>query len=107
MTIDHPIWVAIIGTLAIARMARLVVFDEYPPMEWLRLRWFVLMGDSKWKKLADCAFCAAPYLAVGDMAWAYFTLHDGSIHWSWWVFNIWLAVSYVAAMVVARDEPED
>jgi len=103
VTIDHPIWVALIGTLAVARAARFVVFDEYPPMKWLRLRWFVLMGDSDWKKLMDCAFCAAPYLAAGDMAWAYFT----DFHWSWWAFNIWLAVSYVAAIVVAYDEPEE
>lgn len=102
MTIDHPIWVAIIGTLAVARMARLVVFDEYPPMLWLRLKWFVWMGDSGWKKLMDCAFCAAPYLAAGDMAWAW----GSDFHWSWWAFNIWWAVSYVAAIIVARDEPE-
>ena len=103
MTIDHPVWVALIGTLAVARAARFVVFDEYPPMLWLRLKWFVLLGDSNWKKLMDCAFCAAPYLAAGDMAFAYFT----DFHWSWWMVNIWLAVSYVAAIVVAYDEPEE
>jgi hypothetical protein len=103
VTIDHPVWVALIGTLAVARAARFVVFDEYPPMLWLRLKWFVLLGDSNWKKLMDCAFCAAPYLAAGDMAFAYFT----DFHWSWWMVNIWLAVSYVAAIVVAYDEPEE
>lgn len=101
--LEHPVWIAIIGTIAVARLARLVVFDEYPPMEWIRKQWFILCGDSKWSELMKCAFCAAPYLAAADMAWAYFT----DFHWTWWVFNIWLAVSYVAAMIVARDQPED
>lgn len=101
--IDHPIWVAIIGTLAVGRLARLVVFDDYPPMKWLRVRYHLLTEGSGWEKLAECAFCAAPYLAAGDMAWYWFS----DAHWSWWAFNIWLAVSYVAAMIVARDEPEE
>jgi hypothetical protein len=103
LTLTETIWAVIVGTLGVARMARLVVFDEYPPMKWVRVRWHVLTGESDWKKLMECAFCCAPYLAAGDMAWAWFS----DFHWSWWVFNVWLSVSYVAAMIVARDEPED
>jgi hypothetical protein len=29
-----------------------------------------------------------------------------ALHVSWWVFNGWLAIAYVAAMVVERDEVE-
>jgi hypothetical protein len=72
-------------------------------MLWLRKRWYVLVGDSEWKKLVDCAFCAAPYLAAIDMAWAW----ASDFHWTWWVVNLWAAFSYVAAIVVARDEPPD
>lgn len=103
MTIEHPIWVAIIGTLAVARLARLIVFDQYPPTLWLKTRYLVLVGDSRWGELVKCAFCLAPWIALGDMAWAYFT----DFHWSWWAFNIWLAVGYVAAMVVAYDQPAE
>jgi hypothetical protein len=101
--IDNPYWALLFGTLATARAARLVVFDEYPPMLWLRTRYLVYFGTSKWAKLVECAFCAAPYLAAINMAYAYFS----DFHWTWWVLNIWAALSYVAAIVVARDEPEE
>ena len=102
-TIDNPYWALLIGVLAVARAARLVVFDDYPPMVWLRRRWYVLVGDSDWKKLVDCAFCAAPYLAAADIAWAWVS----DFHWTWWLVNGWAALSYVAAIVVARDEPPE
>lgn len=108
MTHDWPfdtthVWALVVGIIAVARLSRLVVFDDFPPMKWARLRWHVAMNENGWEKLVDCAFCAAPYLAAADMGWAYLS----DLHWTWWVFNLWLAASYVAAMIVARDEPDD
>jgi hypothetical protein len=98
----HFEWIAaaIIGILSAGRLARLLVFDDFPPAVWLRRRWFVAVGDSNWKGLFECPFCMAPYLVAGSMAWFYFS--DG--HWSWWIANGWWAASYLAAIVVAYDE---
>jgi hypothetical protein len=37
------------------------------------------------------------------LAWAYLS----GLHWTWWVANGWWAGSYLAAMVVAYDEPPE
>jgi hypothetical protein len=105
---DHPWWVwvlaILVGTVSVARTARLLVWDAFPPVEWLRLKFFVKVGDSPWKKLAECAFCLAPYLSLGMIAWA--LLSD--LHWSWWLINIWWGpVSYGAAILVSYDQPPD
>jgi len=94
----------IVGVLSVARTARLITFDDYPPMMWLRTKILVKIGpDSPWAPLVRCPFCLAPYLTVGMLAWAYLS----DLHWSWWLVNGWWAASYVAAMVVAYDEPPE
>lgn len=97
-------WIAaaVIGVLSIARTARLIVWDEFPPVEYARVRLMAVFGD-KWGKVWQCQFCITPYLTVGMVAWAWVS----DFHWTWWVINGWWAASYVAAMVVAYDQPED
>jgi hypothetical protein len=95
----HWIAVAVTAILSTARLTRLVVFDGYPPMAWARNRWRVVTRDGEWSKLVDCGYCAAPYLAAGVLAWGHWT----SWNFWWWAVNGWLAVSYLAAIVVARD----
>jgi hypothetical protein len=101
-------WTAVVavlvGVLSVARTARLLTYDDFPPVKWLRTRYLAAVGpDGKWAPLATCPFCLAPYLAAGMLAWAYLS----GLHWSWWVVNGWWAGSYVAAMVVAYDEPPE
>lgn len=103
---DQFTWIAasIIGIVSAARVARFVIFDSFPPMYWLRVRLVALFPpDSKWKDLMECPFCLAPYIVAVSMTWFY--VSDG--HWSWWVGNGWWAASYVAAMIVAYDQPAD
>jgi hypothetical protein len=100
------VWVLaiIVGTVSVARMARLLVFDDFPPVEWLRLKFFTAFGDSPWRKLGECGFCLAPYLAAVMVAWA--LLSD--LAWWWWLPNIWFGViSYGAAILVSYDQPVD
>lgn len=98
----------IIGILSVARTARLIGFDEYPPMEWLRQRWDARFGDEGWGKLIHCPFCSAPYLAAGMAAW--YALVVGHSAWyaepTWWVLNGVWGLSYVASILVAYDQPE-
>lgn len=117
----------IVGTLAVARAVRLVTADAYPPVRVLRDRWEAWQANRDidptmqsedgelhgithgWGPLLTCPFCFAPYAAAADLAWALTAGLDwtGSWSWSsaWWVVNVWAAVSYVASMIVVRDEP--
>lgn len=101
----------IVGTLAVARATRLVTSDAYPPAEWLRTRWINATGSRTalqgWAPLVTCPFCFAPYAAAVDLTWVLLAGLEWGPWWSsaWWVVNLWAAVSYVAAMIVARDEP--
>lgn len=90
--------VAVVGT---ARLARLLVFDGYPPVAWLRARWDAATGESGWNQLMHCAFCLAPWLAIPTIWWGW----ASGLHWSWWVFYGWLTISYLAATFVSWDEP--
>lgn len=97
----HWVAVVLVGVFGIARLGRLLTFDDYPPAEWARMRWIALVGDS-WGKLAMCLWCLNPYLVAGSMAWAYFT----DFHWTWWVFWGWLAASQAASTISAYDQPD-
>jgi hypothetical protein len=98
-------WVAaaIIGTLSVARTARLLIFDDLPPVAWLRAR---IVGrykdESDWVKLWSCPFCMAPWLMAGMGVWFWL----GHEHWTWWVINGWWAASYLAATYIVYDQPE-
>lgn len=94
----------IVGFMSVARTARLTTYDDFPPVAWLRERWLARYStESKWSGLVVCPFCQAPYLAAGMFAWAYFS----DLAWWWWVPNVWWAASYLAAIMVAYDEPPD
>ena len=102
-----------VGSLAVARLTRLATSDAYPPAVWVRIKWLNLTRNGKWSPLLTCPFCFAPYVALADLLWAVWAEpwspnYDAwSIHGWWWFANTWLAVSYVAAMIVVRDEPPE
>lgn len=98
----HYILAIIVGILSVARTARLLIFDDFPPIMWarVRVRAWVKNEDSKWLGLLDCPFCMAPYLTAGMLTWAWLS----DLHWTWWVINGWWAASYLAATYVAYDE---
>ena len=99
-------WVAatLVGIMSVARTARLLIYDDFPPMVWLRIRWFALFSDDNpWRKLAECQFCLTPYLSAGMLAWAW---ASDTNTW-WWVINGVWAASYLAAMIVAYDQPAE
>lgn len=90
---------AIVGVLAAARVTRLIVFDSYPPVAWLRAWWHKVTKDGKWAMLVDCPYCASPYVAAvillaGELS---------HYHRWWWIVCGWLAASYVASIVVSYD----
>ena len=104
MTSDRflQVMAVVVGVVSTARMTRLLVADEWPPTVWLRIRWDTITHDGPWGKLGHCPWCASPYIAAIILAWA--LLSD--LHWTWWVFNGWLAGSYAASWVVFHDEDD-
>jgi hypothetical protein len=106
---DHGLTVTIlaviVGTVAVARATRLVTSDAYPPAVWLRIRWANATGSRRatqdWAPLLECPFCFAPYAAAVNLGWAWWS----DLGTWWWLINVWAAVSYLAAMIVVRDEP--
>lgn len=109
----HLLAAAIVGTIAVARATRLVTSDGYPPAKAVRDWWIRVTHDGPWSLLAECPFCFAPYAAAADLAWAAWVLPGSdpldawSVGWWWWIVNGWAAVSYLAAMIVVRDEPPE
>ena len=97
----------VIGVIAVGRAARLLVFDQFPPTRAVREA-YIRRVKGKWEGLFECPFCIAPYLAAGDLAWYLLGHHYNSeiAVYSWWVVNVWAAVSYLAAILVAYDQPE-
>lgn len=98
----HLAAAVVVGILSIARTLRLIVWDDFPPMKWLRLRLAVALGDT-WNGLITCPFCLAPYATAVMGAWAYYS----DFHWTWWVINAWWGLSYLPAIIVAYDQPDD
>src|SRR5262245_46120191 len=101
---SHWEWVVatLVGVMSVARTARLLVYDDFPPMVWLRVRFRALFDEdnpSKWYDLIECQFCVAPYLAAGMGLWAWLS----DLNTVWWVVNGWWAASYVAAIIVSYD----
>lgn len=90
---------AAVGVLATARLTRLLVFDSYPPVAWMRAKWHSITKDGKWAMLVDCPYCAAPYFAAVVFGVGELTDYPT---W-WWIVCGWLAASYAASIVVAYD----
>lgn len=108
-TLLHPLLLIAVGVLSVARFTRLVTHDTWPPFEWLRPRVAAKLGG--WAELVVCPFCAAPYLMAGQMVWFGLLydlagLHSDAFTWGWLVPNLWFALSYLAAIVVAYDQPD-
>lgn len=97
-----------VGVLSTGRLVRLLVNDAFPPSAWLRTKWDDRTSDrtgdevkdGKWTVLVHCPWCASPYISAIILAWALLS----HLHWTWWVFNGWLAASYAASWIVFHDE---
>lgn len=90
----------IVGMFSAARLTRLIAQDAFPPSAWLRSKWDNLTEGSPWNILLHCHWCLAPWIVIPIGAWAWLS----DFHISWWLFNGWLAVSYLVAIIVEHDE---
>ena len=91
---------ALVGVLSSGRLVRLLVNDDFPPAVKTRMIWDKVTKDGDWSKIVHCGWCASPYISAMILAWAVLS----HLHWTWWVFNGWMAGSYVASWIVFHDE---
>lgn len=92
----------LVAAFGVGRLARILTYDDFPPAAWARVIWDRITNDGPWAKLAHCQWCATPWIMLICLAWGVFS----SLHWTWWLFWGWLALSYLASIIIARDEPE-
>lgn len=106
-------WIAVVATTVIsaARLTRLFVYDEFPPIARPRA-WFKVRAESSdWGLIAECGFCASFWVTAAVFVWGLLSHvyghppNDLAGH-IWWAANGVLAMSYVAASYVARDGDE-
>lgn len=90
----------LVGIVSAARLTRLLVQDDFPPIRWVRDRWDAALGDSSWTMLLHCHWCMGAWttLAVGLSG----LLTD--LHPAWWIVNGWFAAMYAVSWVVNNDE---
>lgn len=90
----------VVGILSSARLNRLITQDSFPPSAWIRSKWDDRTDGTEWNKLFHCHWCMAPWTVLPIGLWGWLS----DLHVTWWLFNVWLAASYVNAMIVERDE---
>jgi hypothetical protein len=104
LTIIAAVLVAVLG---VGRLARIALYDAFPPAIWLRLKWDDLTDGSSWNKLLHCPWCLIPWIMLVAIGWFLLGLHVEWVAWAWWLFWGWMALSYVSTMIYVRDEPSD
>lgn len=105
LTFDEPIPLIaafLIGTIATARLTRLIVDDSFPPVRAVT-DWYIHHTNEKWGLLAECPWCVSFWIALANTgaAWA------SDLAWWWWFANVPFAVSWIAAYMCLRDIPPD
>lgn len=112
MRLDEPLpllLAVVVGTLAVARMVRLVVDDDWPPMVRARER-YVNRVSAAWQPLVECPWCVSVYFALPAVLWFASVVAWPDVEWNrtlWWIVNGWLAVAWAAAWINLRDIPPE
>ena len=99
--------VVLVLALGVGRLSRVITYDDFPPAVRVRIWWATLTKDGPWAKLAMCQWCFTPWLMLFAIGWFFLGFVVLWIAWAWWIFWGWLAVSYLASLIIRRDEPED
>ncbi|HEY6416842.1 MAG TPA: hypothetical protein VIX41_11405 [Acidimicrobiales bacterium] len=112
MRIDQPLpllLAVVVGTLAVARVVRLIVDDEWPPVKRAR-EWYVDRASVDWQPLVECPWCVSVYFALPAVLWFASLFAWPGANWNeylWWIVNGWMALSWIVAFLCLRDVPPD
>ncbi len=107
---------AIVTVLSAARLTRLAVADDFPPVKFLRDKAYDWLDKGpkrrQWQIVTWCAYCAAFWLTLFVVSWADLSgvLDSTAANtdlslWAeaWWFFNGALGASYLASIIVRFD----
>lgn len=103
----------LVGVLGVARLTRIVVYDEFPPSVWLRMTVTHALENRgpyarAWGKIVTCWWCLSPWLFLVCILWwmLLIPLHPFFMYawWAWWGM---LAGGYAATMLIVRDTPKE
>lgn len=104
----------VLGLLAAARIARVIIYDAFPPAAWLRSKWDDLTDTPgkrralhSWNRLLHCPWCFVPWVFLAVVLTFPPTLVALWWAWVWWIGVIWMAGAYVGTMIYVRDDPND
>lgn len=96
--------VAVIATLSSARITRLLIFDKFPPIQWIRNKYADKTDGSDWQLLVICPYCMSFWVTAAVLWWG----HSSGWDLPWLLTNGVFASSYLAAIVMVHDgEPEE
>lgn len=105
--VDQFYWiaVAVVTVVSASRITRLLTYDDFPPIKYLREK-YQDATDGRligWQPLSYCPYCLSPYVTALVVLWGWLT------DWqtAWWVFNGISAASYLAAILMVLDADED
>lgn len=104
-------WIAVMAVVVLssARITRLFVYDDFPPIAKPRAWFKVRTEGSDWGLLAKCGFCMSFWVTtavviLGDLSGVFDRKPVAA--WmtpAWWFVFGTLAASYLAASYIARD----
>lgn len=107
--LEHP-WLLVLSIitaiLGVGRLTRVIVYDDFPPSVWWRIKWAEFTHDGPWNKLFTCWWCLSFWVMLVTIGLFSLTFVAVWIAWVWWVFYGALAMSYLSAIIISRDTPE-
>lgn len=98
-------WIAatIVIVLSSARITRLLTYDKFPPIWWLRTKYEDLTDGSGWQRIAYCPYCMSFWVTAAVLLSGYYT----DWHRAWWLTNAVFGLSYVSAMIMVHDGDDE
>lgn len=105
---DEFFWIAVaaVTITSSARLTRLVTWDQFPPMLWVRNKYAEFTEATPrrlgWQLLLFCGYCFSFWATLLVVLTGYFS----DWHEAWWIINSIFGGSYLAAILMASDGDE-